>query len=424
MGGSAIGSQVGRRSGSERAGGVAGSSIDAAELLERGRRAGLAAVGITSAEIQQPARTVLHLRRSRGRAGTMQFTYRNPDRSTDPRSVLPSARSVVVGAWPYGHWTAGAGADGPNRGRVARYAWHDHYADLREALGAMAEPLREAGHKAVVVADTNGLVDRNAAWSAGLGWYGKNANLLVPDAGSWFVLGSVVTDADLDPTGPSLSDGCGPCTRCLDDCPTGAIVAPGVVDATRCLAWLVQADGVFPHRWRAALGDRIYGCDDCQEVCPPNRVAGPAADAGDGGAGGSDTVAASEQVAVELGWLLTAADDEILDRHGRWYIADRNVDNVRRSALIVLGNVGRPDDGGAVVLDLLTRHLGHDRPLLRAHALWAARRLGLEPHLSALAPSLADDRDPLVQDEWRVEVEPRFQPGAWGALVDAVVGRA
>ncbi len=417
-----------------RAGGSGGASVDAAELLERGRRAGLTAVGITSAEIQQPARTVLHLRRRRGLAGTMQFTYRNPDRSTDPRSVLPSARSIVVGAWPYGSWKAPERPVGTNLGRVARYAWHDHYADLRAALDTMADPLRAAGHKAVVVADTNGLVDRNAAWSAGLGWYGKNANLLVPGAGSWFVLGSVVTSADLTPTGPSQADGCGPCTRCLDDCPTGAIVAPGVVDAARCLAWLVQADGVFPHRWRAALGDRIYGCDDCQEVCPPNRLAASASDHPGGDASGSDRLAELEQVEaeraehqqveVELAWLLTAPDHEILDRHGRWYIANRDVDNVRRSALVVLGNVGDPGDGGAVVLDLLARYLGHDRPLLRAHALWAARRLGLQTHLADLAPALADDPDPLIRSEWGVPVEPRFEPDAWAGLVGAEVGRA
>ena len=124
-----------------------------------------------------------------------------------------------------------------------------------------------------MVADDNALVDREAAYRAGLGWYGKNANLLLPGEGSWFVLGSVVTDAPAAP--PSrprrCADGCGTCTRCLDGCPTGAIVAPGVVDARRCLAWLLQVEGAFPREHRVALGDRLYGCDDCQEVCPPNR---------------------------------------------------------------------------------------------------------------------------------------------------------
>ncbi len=373
-------------------------------LLDLGRRAGLAAVGVTSAEIQQPARDVLHLRRRAGRAGDMQFTYRNPDRSTDPRSVLPSARSIIAGAWAYGHWREPEGSPGGPHGRVARYAWHDHYGDLAAALDAMAEPLRAAGHKAVVVADGNSLVDRNAAWAAGLGWYGKNANLLLPGLGSWYVLGAVVTSAVLAPTGPPAADGCGPCTRCLDDCPTGAIVAPGVVDATRCLAWLVQADGTFPHRWRQALGDRLYGCDDCQDVCPPNRAAAGAEPA-------PAAVAETDQTLVELDWLLGASDDEILDRHGRWYIAGRNVDNIRRSALIVLGNVATPADPG--VVELLGRYLRHAHPVLRAHALWAARRLGLAPRLAELAPDLADDPSPEVVGEWSQPVEARFPHERW-----------
>jgi len=347
----------------------------------------------------------------------MSFTYRNPDRSTDPRSVLPSARSIIVGALGYGHWRApergfsssepGADAQEPAVGRVARYAWHDHYADLREALGVMAEPLRAAGHKAVVVADTNGLVDRNAAWSAGLGWYGKNSNLLMPGAGSWFVLGAVVTNAELaPPAGASPQpDGCGPCTRCLDDCPTGAIVAPGVVDATRCLAWLVQADGGFPRRWRTALGDRIYGCDDCQDVCPPNRgVTGPGEPIE---MSATRPMAEAAQVDVDLDWLLTAEDDEVLDRHGRWYIAERNVDNVRRSALVVLGNTAKP--GGRHPHDLLKRFLSHPEPVLRGHAVWAARRLGLDQ----LAGVAVDDPDPTVRAEFAGEVEARFMDSDW-----------
>ncbi len=351
----------------------------------------------------------------------MRFTYRNPDRSTDPRSVLPSARSIIVGALGYGHWQApergpsrsAAESDGPEPplGRVARYAWHDHYADLRDALGAMAEPLRAAGHKAVVVADTNGLVDRNAAWSAGLGWYGKNSNLLVPGAGSWFVLGAVVTNAELarpDQASPR-ADGCGPCTSCLDDCPTGAIVAPGIVDATRCLAWLVQADGWFPRRWRVALGNRIYGCDDCQDVCPPNRRA-----PGPGEPAAGQPVAEADQVDVELDWLLTADDEEILDRHGRWYIAERNVDNVRRSALVVLGNTAEPS--GRPPHALLARFLTHQEPVLRGHAVWAARRLGLDQ----LARLAAEDPDPEVRTELDGEVEARFVESDWPGTVATV----
>jgi epoxyqueuosine reductase len=218
-----------------------------------------------------------------------------------------------------------------------------------------------------VVCDDNALVDRAAAWRAGIGWYGKSANILLPDLGSWFVLGSVVSDAPLPAARAPQADGCGACTRCVDGCPTAAIVAPGVVDARRCLAWLVQAPGEFPPALRAALGDRIYGCDVCQEVCPPNRRVErqrPSADDGVAAAGAW----------VPLVELLASTDAELLEAHGRWYVAERDPRYLRRNALVALGNVGRDDD--PVVVGTLRRYAdGRDR-LLAEHARWALARLG------------------------------------------------
>jgi epoxyqueuosine reductase len=235
----------------------------------------------------------------------------------------------------------------------------------------VADRLRGDGWRARVVCDDNGLVDRAAAHRAGLGWYGKNTLLLLPGLGSWFVLGSVVTDAPLtvpddQPAPADHGTGCGRCTRCLDACPTGALVAPGVLDAGRCLAWLVQAPGAFPEEYREALGDRIYGCDDCQEVCPINRTADrhrpPTA-------AESDT-----RATVDLAGMLTATDQALLEAHGRWYIARRDPQVLRRNALVALGNVGDGTDPSTVAA--LRRHLGGGDPLLAEHAAWAARRLG------------------------------------------------
>src|SRR5205085_4326756 len=131
-------------------------------------------------------------------------------------------------------------------GRVARYSWRDNYQPLRAALGIVAERLQADGWRTRVLVDDNSLVDREAAYRAGLGWYGKNANVLLPGLGSWFVLGSVLTDAPLPAAEAPVDDGCGTCARCLPACPTGAIIAPGIVDGRRCLAWLLEAPGTFP----------------------------------------------------------------------------------------------------------------------------------------------------------------------------------
>jgi epoxyqueuosine reductase len=426
------------------------------ELIRVGRGAGLDAIGLCDASRFEDTRRVLIDRRSRGWAAGMQFTYRRPERSTDPQATLPGAAALVVGARRYEraeperqerearddpdpgnerevpgdpdgpHWrqgritlggetarATGAGPpDGPRRApfagspdgrpraaiagspderpraRVAMYSWIDHYRLLRDALGAVADHLVRAGWQARVVADDNALVDRAAAVRAGLGWYGKNENVLLPGAGSWFVLGSVITDAPLTAGRPAplpVADGCRSCQRCLTACPTGALVGPGQLDARRCLAWLVQAPGVFPREYREALGDRLYGCDDCQTSCPVNRVAThrhppPAAELG-------------AQPTVDLLWLLSADDDQLMTALGRWYIPGRQPRYLRRNALVVLGNTGDPGD--PAVIDAVTRALADGDSIVRAHAVWAANRLGRPDLLGRLK----DDHDPLVAAE-------------------------
>jgi epoxyqueuosine reductase len=357
--------------------------VSPADIESVARAAGLTAVGVAPADPFETTRDLLVERRAAGLADTMQFTYRNPERSTDPAATLPGARALVVGALSYRAPRPSRPTGGGPVARVARYAQRDHYASLRQGLEAVADLLRSVGWRARVVADDNALVDREAAVRAGLGWYGKASNVLLPGRGSWFVLGSVITDAPLvgEPVRP-VDDGCGSCRRCLDACPTGAIVAPGVVDARRCLAWLVQAEGPFPLEYRAALGDRLYGCDDCQEVCPPNRqverrstVVPP---------GTVDVAEASAEAWVDVIDLLAADDDELMDRHGRWYIPRRDPRYLRRNALVVLGNseAGHRRD----VADTVARYVAHDDELLREHARWAAARLGLADGLEHPTP--------------------------------------
>jgi len=341
-------------------------AVLAERLRAVGRAAGLDALGFAQAVPFTSTRDDLVDRRARGLHGGMQFTYRDPDRSTDPTRIVDGARTLVVGARSYRR--RAPDLDQPRAaGRVAAYAWRDHYGDLRTALSEVAAALTGAGWQARVVLDDNALVDREAAVRAGLGWYGRNSMVLLPGAGSEFVLGSVVTDADLPVAGDRVPDGCGPCRRCEDACPTGAIVAPGVIDARRCLAWLVQATGSFPVEHREALGDRIYGCDECQDVCPVNRRS----------AGVGVTAAeADARPAVDLVDLLEAGDDELLEAHGRWYVPRRDPRYLRRNALVALGNTARHDDDEAV--RAIERYATGEDELLAEHARWALARIGAQ----------------------------------------------
>lgn len=357
--------------------------------------AGIHALGATRSTPFTRTLGDLRERSARGLRAGMGFTYRRPEVACDPRRSLPGARTLVVGALGYPDRPVPP-PTGPS-GRVARYTRAPYTDALRVALGEVAAVLVSAGFRARVLADDNTLVDREAAQRAGLGWYGRNANLLLHGQGSWFVLGAVLTSAAIEespaaqgvggrpaPEALDVADApaCGTCTRCLRACPTGAIVAPGVVDANRCLSWLLQAEGSFPLPWREILGDRIYGCDDCQEVCPPNRPSGAVA-VGDRRADASAWVRLAE--------LLDDDDQAVLARAGRWYVARRDPRYLRRNALVVLGNVG--DGSDPQVEALLARYLEHPDPLLRAHATWAARRLGRDD----LLPAAEHDPEVLVE---------------------------
>ena len=327
---------------------------------------GITHVGVTSADVLVETRAALFERRDAGLHGGMGFTYRDPERSTDPERAVAGARSVIVAARPY-LTDVDPPAPDPAAGpyaRVGRYAWVDHYAPLRVALREVCRRIRRSDHRAVAFADDNSIVDRAVAHRAGLGWYGKNANLLLPGAGSWYVLGCIVTTAEYEPAPTPVPDGCGTCHRCIDDCPTGAIVAPGVIDANRCLSWVLQKPGSIPLVYRTAIGDRIYGCDDCQTACPISVRLGP-----------RDAIELDPNVDawVDVIALLDATDDDIEQRYGHWYIADREVRWVRRNALVVLGNVGDPLDGR--VRRVLDRYRAGIDPILADHAAWAIARL-------------------------------------------------
>ncbi|MFH1330557.1 MAG: tRNA epoxyqueuosine(34) reductase QueG [Actinomycetota bacterium] len=346
-------------------------------------RAGLAAVGFTSAAPFPEARRDLEDRVASGRHGGMRFTYGDPARATDPRASFPWAGSLVVAAHAYLPVAGNPGPATPGTGRVARFGTEDHYRPLREGLNALAGALEAAGRRAAVLCDDARLVDRAAAVRAGVGWWGKNTMVLAPGYGPWLLLGSVVTDASLPHDAPMARE-CGTCTSCLPACPTGALVASGVLDARRCLAALAQSPGTIPREFRRAMGDRLYGCDDCLEACPPGRRR---LDSGTG------TVGAGR---VDLLAVLAAEGATLMRRFAHFYLPKRRARYLQRNALVALGNAG----GKGAVAAAANCLAGPD-PLLRAHAAWALGRLDGPEARAALRGAAPGESDPAVAEEIR-----------------------
>lgn len=254
-----------------------------ADLVKQtGARLGFDRVGIAPAG---PIRRGDYLRQwlALGRAGRMAYLHRNLDKRMDPSGMLPGARSIIVVAMSYRPAADVAGKDSPTAaeglGRIARYAWGlDYHAVLRERLRRFVDRLRSEGGEpfdARICVDTAPIVEREIAEAAGIGWIGKNTLVLHECLGSYLFLGEIITTLALEPDEP-VANRCGSCTACLDACPTGALVEPHRMDASRCISYLtIEHRGEIPEEFREAIGPWLYGCDICQEVCPFNRKAPP-----------------------------------------------------------------------------------------------------------------------------------------------------
>jgi epoxyqueuosine reductase len=210
----------------------------------------------------------------RGYHGTMTWMARNPARRTDPQVVLPGCRSIIVVGMNYD--TGHRAVEGPGHGRIARYAWgKDYHRVLGERLALLETKLHNLapGSATKSYVDTGPLMEKAWAQQAGLGWIGKHSNLVSSDYGSWLVLGEILTTLELPPDEPA-TDLCGSCSLCIHACPTEAIVEPYIVDATRCISyWTIEFRGTrngIPDDVAARMGNRIFGCDDCLDVCPFN----------------------------------------------------------------------------------------------------------------------------------------------------------
>jgi epoxyqueuosine reductase len=333
--------------------------MTAAELDRLAGDLGLDVVGAAAPAPYEETERHIRERRAQGLFADMRFTMARPELSCHPELLLEDARSIVSAALCY--YEPGPAA-GPGEARLPRYTWRDAYAELRRRLGELGERL---GGSYRVLVDSNDHVDREAAVRAGVAFYGKNTMAITRRFGSWVVLGTLVTDVEIE-TSPVLELDCGSCRLCIDACPTGALDDPGVLDATKCLSYWSQAPATVPEEYRAELGDMVYGCDICQDACPWNR--GIEKRRGDTGLHQDATPT------VSLRAWLERDGEELVSEFERLYVPRNEPRWLRRNALIAAGNVRHPD-----LACVVERYADDEDPILRDTAAWALERMAARP---------------------------------------------
>jgi epoxyqueuosine reductase len=338
---------------------------------------------------------------SAGYGGEMTWLASRAEAYAHPRHILVGARSLLMLAFPYR--TSEPVAPTPGRGRVSRYAWGEDYHDLiRERLNELCAWLRgqipEASARGVI--DTAPLLEREFAQLAGLGWVGKNTLLLNRTFGSWYFLAALVTDVELAHDEPESFDHCGTCTACLDACPTGAFVAPYVLDSRKCISYLtIELRDEVPVELRSGVGDWLLGCDVCQDVCPWNRKA-PATDE-------PRLQPANGMDPIELAGLFDLDEAAFRRRfkHSPLWRPKRR--GILRNAAIVLGN-----QRFAEALPALVRGLADDEPLVRGTCAWALGQFADEWAKQALESRFELEGDSDVRNELQLALENTSVQGA------------
>jgi epoxyqueuosine reductase len=360
-------------------------------IRERARALGFDAVGFTAPDLPRARQSAYRRYVAAGRHGDMAWLARDPERRQSPRGLWPEVRSVVVLGLNYG-------PDEDPLASLARrecatisvYARHRDYHDLiKGRLKQLAGWLHgRYGAQVKVFVDTAPVLEKPLAHQAGIGWQGKHSNLVSRRFGSWLFLGEIFTDLQLEPDPPE-TDHCGSCRACLDVCPTDAFPAPYQLDARRCISYLtIEHQGHIPREFRAPMGNRIYGCDDCLAVCPWNKFARTASEA--------RLQARDDLRAPRLAELVQLDDSAFRRRFAGSPIKRTGRDRFVRNVLIAIGNSGEPDLAARV-----EERLADPSPLVRAMAVWALRRLRGRAAMTAYAQQRQAERDPAVLEEWR-----------------------
>ncbi len=360
-------------------------------VRERAREFGFDRVGFAAAR-PGPHAEFLETWLARGCQGTMDWLARDPERRADPRRWFPEARTVVALATNY--WSPDPAPEDPATGRISRYAWGEDYHEVvKERLYRLADAIREhfPGVGTRVAVDTAAVLEKPLAEAAGLGWVGKNTCSIREGEGSWFFLGEIALDVDLPEAEPAV-DRCGTCRRCLDVCPTRAIVEPYVLDARRCISYLtIEHRGPIDRELRALFGNRIFGCDDCQDVCPWNVFAAPSPH--------PEFRPRDGNLAPLLAELLALDEEGFRRRFKGSPVKRARRDGFVRNVAIAIGNSGDPS-----LVEPLVRAAADPSPLVRGHVAWALGRLGAHDALRGRAE--------VEVDSWvREEVEAALGEG-------------
>jgi epoxyqueuosine reductase len=361
-------------------------------VLAEAQAAGFAVARVTTPEAITPAVAdrLGHFLRE-GRHGDMAWMATTAERRGHPLGMWPEARSIVILGLNYApERDPLAVLARPDRGAISCYAQCSDYHDvvksgLKRVAGALA---RESGAEVKVFVDTAPLMEKPLGEAAGLGWQGKHTNLVSREHGSWLFLGAILTSAALEPDA-AAQDRCGSCRRCLDVCPTAAFPAPYQLDARRCIAYLtIEHKGHIAPEFRKAIGNRVFGCDDCLAVCPWNKFAVAAHDV--------RLQVREELSSPPLAELLALDDAAFRKRFAGTPVKRTGRDRVLRNALIAAGN-----SGDESLLPAVRRLLGEASPLVRAMAVWALAQLG-DADTWRLARGLhaAREADPAVRAEW------------------------
>jgi epoxyqueuosine reductase len=376
-------------------------------IRERAYALGFDLVRVTSADPFPETERVLHERIGAGLMGGLDwFTAERATVSANPRALLPIARSVLaLGTFYLTDALRDETTPGDPHGRVSCYAWGDDYHEvIRRQLDALAEEIRALAppglEKSIVFVDTGRMVDRAVAQRSGLGWYGKNTCILTKGWGSWVFLAELVTSLDLEPD-PPLGANCGRCEICLHACPTGAFVAPYILDNRRCISYLtIELRGSIPVELRPLIGNHIFGCDICQQVCPVNQVAErrlrASGELGVKGERREFQPRALDGSSLALIPLLALDEEGFRERFRHSPIKRAKRRGLLRNVCVALGNIGDP-----VAVPALIEALEDGEPLVRGHAAWALGCIGGVEAPAALEGALKREQDESVLQELR-----------------------